>query len=202
MLIVKLWGKRNWILICVGVFSLSFVAVAFLMTPVYRATVVMVSASAGRNGLGSVGNGLGSLSSVASLAGINLGADDAGKEEALAVLQSRQFTEGFITENNLLPKLSAAKNGKSSNRLLTPWKAFKYFDRIRTVLQDKKNGTISIEVDWIDRYEAAAWANSLVERLNEEMRDRATVNANASLGYLRKSLLRLLRSRRAKPSVD
>lgn len=189
LLIAKLWLKRVWILVSVAVFSAAFVAVALLMTPVYRATVGVVSASADRNGLGSTGAALGSLGSVASLAGINLGSGDSGKEEALAVLLSRQFTEGFISENKLLPKLTAAEKGiKSPDRLLTPWKAFKYFDRIRTVLQDKKTGIISIEVDWIDREEAAAWANGLVERVNEEMRDRATVNANASVGYLEKAL--------------
>jgi uncharacterized protein involved in exopolysaccharide biosynthesis len=47
---------------------------------------------------------------------------------------------------------------------------------------------VSLQIDWRDRVEAAAWANELVERLNAEMQARALAKANASLGYLEKEL--------------
>ena len=45
-----------------------------------------------------------------------------------------------------------------------------------------------MQIDWKNRFEAAQWANELVRRLNQEMRSRATTEADASLGYLSKEL--------------
>jgi hypothetical protein len=45
-----------------------------------------------------------------------------------------------------------------------------------------------LQIDWKDRNEAAAWANELVQQLNQEMRIRAIADADASLGYLDKEL--------------
>jgi uncharacterized protein involved in exopolysaccharide biosynthesis len=195
-LIESLWAKRVWIAISVGAFTVVFAAVAFLMTPVYRATAVIVSASAGHGGIGSsLSSALGSLGTVATLAGIGASAGDSGTEESLAVLQSRELTAGFIADNELLDKLTARSrdayfgvlSGRSTKQL-TAEKAFKYFSRIRSVIQDKKSGLITVEVDWINRFEAADWANRLIARANEEMRNRAISNANASVGYLEKEL--------------
>ena len=41
-------------------------------------------------------------------------------------------------------------------------------------------------MDWKDRIKAAEWTNGLVHLLNEEMRRRAVVDADASVGYLQK----------------
>ena len=68
-------------------------------------------------------------------------------------------------------------------------KAFKYFDKqVRTVVQDKKTGLITLQVDWKNRQLAAQWANDLAHRLNEEMRERSASKAESSLGYLEHEL--------------
>jgi hypothetical protein len=71
----------------------------------------------------------------------------------------------------------------------TPAKAYKVFDRsIRTIVEDKKTGLITMQIDWKDRVQAADWNNELVDRLNEEMRHRAEEKAQASIGFLENEL--------------
>nr|WP_298717926.1 Wzz/FepE/Etk N-terminal domain-containing protein [uncultured Steroidobacter sp.] len=193
----RILARRAWVLWSVAACSAAFIAAAFLIRPVYRATAVMVSASAERNSLsGSLGSSLGGLGGLAALAGVELGANDSATEEALAVLKSRQFTQRFIAEEQLIPRLfwdkwdPAAKRWTVSEwRQPTPAKAYKYFDKkVRRVVQDKKSGLITLHIDWIDRDEATAWANELVRRINEEMRRRAVESANRSLGFLEREL--------------
>ena len=67
--------------------------------------------------------------------------------------------------------------------------AFKYFDnRIRAVMLDKKTGLVTMKVDWRDPEEAALWANTLVSRVNAEMRDRAIKKSEESLAFLEREL--------------
>lgn len=191
-IIARFWRARWWIVACVIVVAGGFTATAFLMTPVYQSSTVLISADADRSKLGSsLGAALGSLGGLASLAGIEVGGD--GVEEALAVLRSRQFSESFIRDNALLPVLFAdrwdekAGDWKAGEEQPTLAKAYKYFDRnIRSIQKDKKTGLIVLRIQWKDRELAAAWANELVRRLNEEMRRRAVLKADASLRYLEK----------------
>ena len=179
-----------------ALFTAVFAAAAFLIAPVYRATVVAVPASADRSVSGSLGSAFGQLGGLASLAGINLGSGTTGVEESLAVLRSRQFTERFIDELHLLPVLysrrwSRPEGGRKAGTSDSPTlaQAFKKFDEeIRSVRFDKKSGLVFIQIDWRDPAVAAQWANELVRRLNSEMRTRAITATSASVGYLQKAL--------------
>ena len=195
-LIARLAEKRL-VLISVTVLStLLFVTVALTTRPVYRATALLVPASGDRNNMNGVLNSaLGQFGGIAALAGIGTGAGDLETEEALAVLRSRQFTEQFIDEVKLMPVLfesrwdRAAKDWRpSDNGPPTKAMAYKRFNDIRNIIQDKKTGLISLQIDWTDRTQAAAWANELVDRLNAVMRARAIRQADTSLSYLEKEL--------------
>jgi uncharacterized protein involved in exopolysaccharide biosynthesis len=193
---MRLWAARRWVIACVIVSAAVFAAYAFLSTRIYTAATVFISASADRSGLGDSFRG--SIGGLASLAGINLGSmGGAGSDtqEALAVLKSRQFTEAFINERQLMPKFfpnqwdESAKSSKPGKRQPTPARAYKYFDtKVRSIIENKKTGLIELRINWRDRNEAAAWANELLDRLNQEMRTRAKVSADASVGYLEREL--------------
>lgn len=79
--------------------TLGCVALAVLYvliaTPLYSAKVVMIPQTA--QGDGGIASRLGGLGGLMSLANIDLGSGT-GKEEAIAVLMSRQFTDSFINE--------------------------------------------------------------------------------------------------------
>ena len=192
-LFANLTARRWWIVLSVILFTAGFWAVAFMTVPVYRATTLLAPATAERGAdvAGFASSALGGLAS-----GLGLGPRDADTEEALAVLQSREFTEGFVMSKKLMPELFASQwNAVTQSwkadvdHQPTPGKAYKYFDKkVRTVLQDRKTGLVTIQIDWRDRQEAAEWANELVRQLNNEMRARAITKAEASLHFLENEL--------------
>jgi uncharacterized protein involved in exopolysaccharide biosynthesis len=194
--IFRLLFARRWLVLGSIVLSVAAFAIyAFLATPFYRATVVMVPAAQDR-GQGSLSATLDQLGGLASLAGINVGSTGIETEEALAVLKSREFSENFINDHNLVRRFFPSKWDATKGvwkvhpeQRPTPAKAFRYFDRVvRSVSQDKKTSLVSLQIEWSDRLEAANWANDLVARLNAEMRKRAIARADANVGFLSKEL--------------
>jgi uncharacterized protein involved in exopolysaccharide biosynthesis len=194
-IVARVFRRRWWVVASVVVCTAIAVTIAMTSEKVYRAEIVMIPASSDRNNMASaLGSALGELGGLASLAG--LGRSDDTTEESLAVLKSRQFTEKFIQDHSLITRLFPDKWDDAQKKWNVPetaqptvGKAFKRFDRdIRSVIQDKKTGLVTLQVDWKDRREAASWANELVERLNAEMRNRAMRSADASVGYLEKEL--------------
>ena len=196
LLLSRLWSKRWWIVATTMVVASSALAAAFLMTPMYRATTVLVPASSEGTGLGSLGAMLGQLGGLASLAGVDLGSASVNSEESLAVLRSREFTETFIRDNALMPRLfpdlwDAERNQWRGQQDDWPTlaRAFRQFDEdIRTVNADSRTGLVRLQIVLDDREAAARWANELIERLNAEMRARAMARTNASVEYLEKEL--------------
>jgi uncharacterized protein involved in exopolysaccharide biosynthesis len=192
---LQLWQGR-WIIIALVVLCTAAMTVAaYSMTRVYRSTTVFVSASAGKSSGGGLSAALGQLGGLASLAGVSVGSGDTDTQEALAVLGSREFTERFITEKNLMPRLYAKIWDAAAGQWTVPEKArptmskaVAYFNEIRSVTQDKKTGLIAMSIDWSDRVEAATWANDLLKQANEAMRARAIAQSEASLGFLDKEL--------------
>ena len=193
----QLWAGRWWILTTTVAITSIFAVAAYMMTPVYRASTVLVAAGQERAGLGgALSSALGSLTGLASLAGVSVGSSASGTDEALGVLRSRQFTERFIVERKLLPVLYSHIWDTAVGRWTVPpemqpslGRAVNYFDHdIVTTTQDKKTGLFILQIDWKDPLMAADWANDLVQRLNAEMRSRGMANADASLGFLRKEL--------------
>ena len=90
------WSGKWLIVVCSVALALLAVAVSFLITPQYRSQVVLspVGSSAG-GGLAALAGQFGGL---ASLAGINIGAED-NVAESIAILKSRALTERFIRRN-------------------------------------------------------------------------------------------------------
>ena len=194
-ILILLWAKRWWIAATTIIFAMAGAGWVYVSTPIYLSSTVLISASPERNNLsGTISSALGQLGGLASLAGGTLGASDTSSVEALAVLQSRQFTEKFISDLNLMPVLFYRKWDSANGRWKgdpkhwpTPAKAVKYFIKtVEAVVPDKKSGLTILQIRWKDRQVAADWANELVSRLNLEMRRREIEKADASVKYLEK----------------
>jgi len=187
---------RRWkILASTLVFGGLAAVAAFLMTPYYESKVVMVPAHNEHGG--GMKAALDQLGGLASLAGINVKEGDEETNEAIGVLKSRQLAGSFIADHGLMQKFfakkwnAATRTWKDSNpeKWPTPNKAFEYFnERVRSLVQDKKTGLITMAITWKDRNEAAQWANELIERLNAEMRRRAMDRTARNIAYLQEEL--------------
>ena len=170
-------------------------ALAFWMTPVYRGEVALLPADqdAESDSLSALGGQFGGL---ASLAGIDLTGDHA-KQEAMATLKSRSFTLDFIRDMNLMPILFEDKWDPNAEKWASSdvsehpseWDAYKEFDEtVRFIEEEPGSGVIVLAIEWRDRELAATWANELANRVNKKLRDKAILEAQTSIDYLRKEL--------------
>ena len=175
------------------IFALAGAALAFLMTPKYQSEVLVsyVTETDATSGIGALAS---QFSGIAGLAGIDLSSGDNQRSIALATLRSREFTTSFIREKQLKPRLFEELWDRSSENWLateeppTDMEAFKRFDDLRHVSEDKASGLIGISMKWHDRNETAEWSNDLVASLNRHLREEAIEEAQTSISYLRDEL--------------
>jgi uncharacterized protein involved in exopolysaccharide biosynthesis len=189
-----LWARKVWIVLSMILFTVPFAVTAFLAEPLYSAATVVADARAdsGSNALGAALGALGNLGNVARLS-VQGGATAA--DEAMAVMRSREFTERFIRDHNLMPHLFSTLWDARAGEWLVPeqerptlGQAFRAFEGIRSITQAGRGGLITVRIDWRDPAQAAEWANALVAQLNAEMRDRAIASTKLSVGYLEREL--------------
>ena len=187
---VNLWRGKFWIIGSAVLFTAAFVIAAYSMTPIYRASTLLIPAST-EGEMGGLGSAMRSFAGTASLLGLSVGGERSNLDEALAVLKSRQFLEKFIRDKELMPVLfekkwdAGRKAWKQPEDAPTPAAAYKYFSRkILSISEDRKTSLVTVSIDWTDREQAAAWANELIERLNSEMRARALTEAGESVKFL------------------
>ena len=199
-----IWISRLWV---IGItVSIALLSIIFsLLTPVvYRASSTITAADG-------VSGSTGGLGALASQFGIDQLADvalpNSSLNEAITVLQSRALTEHFFKKYNVLPQLYydrwdaekkqwrapspleqliSRNDGTVKDGDLTPsaWSAFRKFDRIRTVLIDRKNSTVTVSVDWRDPVVAAQWVNELVQDTDDILRQRTLVETQRSITFL------------------
>ncbi|GMQ88085.1 MAG: Wzz/FepE/Etk N-terminal domain-containing protein [Gammaproteobacteria bacterium] len=197
--LVDVWRILNKykevIFAAIALCTLAFVLAALVMTPVYRAQVLVAPVSESDNG-NRFSSQLGEFGSIASLAGVNL--ERGGrKNEAIATLKSRIFTEQFIKEEKLLPVLFQKKWDEDKQRwnvtdsadvptLGDGWELFN--KEVRKVYEDRKTGLVVLSIEWEDPREAARWANELVRRVNAMLRKKAVEESENAIGYLRVQL--------------
>jgi len=193
--ILRALNRHRWtVIVITGLVTLLSVAAALLITPVYRAEVLVMPVSGESvGGLSSLANQFGGLTS---LMGINLSGDQGNSAEAVATLKSRAFAIQFLKEEDLLPIIfndkwdSEHERWKTENQADIPTlqDGFRSFDKIRTVSVDNSTGLVTLTIDWTDPSFAASWANLMVEHVNQLLRQRAIWQAEKSLSYLRKEV--------------
>ncbi|MBD3347745.1 MAG: hypothetical protein GF400_00945 [Candidatus Eisenbacteria bacterium] len=179
----------------VAIFTLAAILYSFIVTPVYRAEVLLapVVSDAG-SALNPVAERYLNLSGAG-----GVGAATQERAELLAALRSRRFTYAFIRNESLLPVLFPKRWDSGKQEWLksagqdtpTMWEAYERFDdAVRHVHLDEETGLITLSVEWVDPEVAATWANALVDRANEYLRKQAVAEGESSLEYLSQELRR------------
>ncbi len=176
-----IWSGRGLIIAITSIFTLGGVTYALLAQEWYKADVVLAPADAKK----SMSGALAQFGGLASLAGISL--PGAGEQEPVAVLKSKEFARAFITDLNLMPVF--LKDAESSGKPLDIRDAVRVFDTsVRTVSEDKKTGLVTLSIRWKDPDTAAEWANLLVQRLNDRLRQQALAESERNVAYLQKEM--------------
>lgn len=190
-LLVASWKLIGFITILV---TGAFAAYALLAPEIYKAETLLAPVKEEKAGVPSALSQFGGL---AAMAGISI-PGDTDKEKVVATLKSRKFITRFLSEKDLLPVLfeeqwdSGAKrwdtvSGGKVPTLVTGYESFT--GSVMTVAEDKKSGLVTLAIRWKDPQVAAEWANQLVTRLNEVMRERAIEESDKRIEYLDKELL-------------
>jgi uncharacterized protein involved in exopolysaccharide biosynthesis len=170
-------------------------AAAWIMTPKYRVSAVMIPVK-GDDTKSALSSVMGQLGGLASLAGAAL-SGGGNKDEYVEYLRSHDFTARFIEDEKLLPVLFYRKwdaqrgrwNVDDPDDIPTVSDGVELFDRgVRSVQEDRRTGLVTLTILWRDREQAAKWANLLVERVNRDLRQRAIAESEASIAYLNSEL--------------
>jgi len=188
--------RYKWMILAVTVLcSLGSTLLALLMTPVYRAEV-LIAAVTEMDKSSRFAAQLDEFSGIAALAGINM--ERGGrKNEAIATLKSRLFTEQFIKDEKLLPVLFQKKWDQENQRwndadpedIPTLGEAYELFDEeVRRIRGDRKTGLVVLSIEWEDPDEAARWANELVRRVNALLRNKAVRESESAISYIQEQL--------------
>jgi len=186
--------RYKWLIILLTIASAAgTIALAYSMTPIYRAEVTLAPVGEDKSAASALAGQFGGL---ASLAGVSLGGGGGKISEAIATLNSRLFTDTFITEEKLMPILYSSiwdkeKNSwkiKDQKQIPTAWKAYKLFTGIRSIAEDNKTGMLTLSIEWKDPVIATQWANALVDRINTHQKDAAIKEAQQSIEYLKNEL--------------
>ena len=175
--------------------TLTSTALALVMTPVYRAEIQVAPVSE-KDSNGRFAAQLGELGGLAALTGINM-EQGSKKNESIATLRSRKFTEQFIKDEKLLPVLFHNQWDAENQRwdetdpedvptLEDAWKLFN--KKVRRISEDRTTGLVVLSIEWEDPSEAARWANELVLRVNAMLREKAASESEKAIGYLREQL--------------
>ena len=186
----RIWSvvwRDKWLIVALtGLSGLLAIAYALLATEWYRADVLLVPAQ--QDAMSGFGEQLGGL---AALAGMAAAPSDVSKSEAIAVLQSRAFAREFIADNRLVLAFNGGSPvaGMSDAEPADMREAVRFFhENVLRVSEDRDTGHVSLSVEWTDPALASSWANALVARINERMRQRALKEAEANVEYLQAEL--------------
>ncbi|OIQ00403.1 MAG: hypothetical protein AUK35_03775 [Zetaproteobacteria bacterium CG2_30_46_52] len=191
-----IWGKRKFIVSSSFLAAALAAVVSLLMPNIYRAEVLLAPVGVEDSKASSL---LGGLGGFASLAGVSLGGGGS-TEENLAVFKSRQFIWKFIRDEKLMPTLfeddwdEVASSWKETDiedqpSLWDAWRLLIDDNRLSTTI-DGDSGLITLAVEWTDADLSAIWANKLVERLNQHLREYAITQSKSKLAYLEQELSR------------
>lgn len=189
----SMWRGRWLVLAAVLVFGLLSTAYALSATQWFLAQAVLTPTSP-KNPPGLTGQ-IEAFGMLAELAGVN--AAGRNTSEPIAVLKSRDFARQFIEEKELLHVLlwdkwdARAGHWKQMDPQHQPdvRDAVRYFDEnVLQVQEDKRTGLVTVGIRWTSATVAASWANTIVDRLNEQMRARALLEGEANIAYLQKEL--------------
>lgn len=190
--IVKILRSRlRLITAVVATAFISSIGLAYFLTRVYDATVVIVEVSDSQARTNSAGL-LGQLGGLGNIMGIDLGTVGATQTSGMTVLQSRTILEEFIQRNDLMTTVLSDYWDEATGdwdptlgREPSLWEGAERFRQSVILEADQEYPElVNLTVSWPDPVLAAKWANELVSLANELTRKTDIAEAERSILYL------------------
>jgi uncharacterized protein involved in exopolysaccharide biosynthesis len=182
--LLRVFWRRKFLI--AGMFAFfvgASAALAFTLTPIYRAQSTLVLAGDDNSGLSSA---VGQLGGIAALVG--LGVPSGGNPEYVEFLRSQRMAVQFVKTEGILQELFPSRWDETREEWLDepmPGEISRLFSRnVLRVIDDKVAGVIKVSIDWKDPIRAAEWANAFVTLANEELRRRAISEAERTRSVL------------------
>lgn len=196
--LIDLWRvlmARKWMIFWVTtLFTVGAVVYALVAPEIYKAEATLAPVKS--EGGGRMASLAAQFGGIASLAGVELGGGGSPTEEAIAILNSRRFINGFVRDEQLMSVLfeeswdSVRKqwNTEVADDPPGDWEAYELFSGIVNAASDKKSGMVALSIEWKDPQLAAEWVNKLVIRLNLYLKKQSVDQAEKSIQYLKEQL--------------
>lgn len=209
-----IWNEKFKIIILTSLIAVLTMVYALSLPDKFKAEVLIIPQnSSGGSDITSMANQLGGL---ASFAGLNLsgGADDTLIN--IERIKSKEFIYKLVTKYNMKIPLVAGKEwNKVTNKLIindkiydvnssawirpaepnksvipTNFEAYERFIENLEINQDKVNGTIKIQFEFLSPVIAKEWVDAIVIEINESLRQEKIRESKVSIAYLEKQLLK------------
>ncbi len=203
-----LWAGSRKIIAITAVFAFVSVIYALSLSDQYKATVLLAPAQSDSSDL----SGLGQLSGLASLAGVDIsGGDSSEAQMAQEIMKSWSFIDVFIAENNISVEVYAAEGwSRESNELQidddiydaetktwlvendntgevgppSSWVLFQDFSERLVVSENKKSGLVSVSIEYYSPQIAKQWLDMYVAAINAHMQQRQMEKVTNNINYL------------------
>ncbi len=197
------------------VMTLMVTIVSMKISPKYESMVLIAAVSSGNssNSLLAKYDGLASMAGIA-LPGSSDGVSQA--QEAQAILVSYRFLSEYIKDKALKQELFPERWSVDEQRWLPKEESlfgkkneveFKYkgqenlsdgepsmgesvaaFKKILSISEERKTGLIRLKISWINPVQASIWANDLVQRVDDELRQKNILESKDVMAYVKEKL--------------
>lgn len=191
-----------------ALFAALSLVIALILPNKYTADLVLAPTESENGGLPGA---LSQLDGFASLAGVSLGVGESFDTKiALEIMQSWQFVEDFIEDNNLQVTIYAASDwDEEANRLLidgaiydeessqwlleddnyqlrepTSWELYQRFLDMLTITSNETTGLVTLSVDYYSPYIAKELVDLYFKSINKHMQNRKLDKVNINIEYL------------------
>jgi uncharacterized protein involved in exopolysaccharide biosynthesis len=178
-----IWNNRFFIAkIVLGITILTTI-ISFILPKTYTSESVIVPVTKSSSGS--------SLSAIAALVGLPAVGGDQATANVVAVLNSNTLRERVVKDLNLLDEILKDKK----NEFKRPYQeaGIRLKDNIK-INEDKKNGTIKIEVDWKDPDKAQKINESIIKNLRQILNEKSFTVAKMNRIFYENELNKTLES--------
>jgi len=177
-----IWNNRFFIVKIVFGITILTAIISFILPKTYTSESVIVPVTKSSSGSG--------LSANAAMAGLPVGGDQA-TANVVAVLNSNTLRERVVKDLNLLDEILKDKK----NEFKRPYQeaGIRLKNNIK-INEDKKNGTIKIEVDWKDPDKAQKINESIIKNLRQILNEKSFTVAKMNRIFYENELNKTLES--------